>query len=508
MSSYRGDGSTLSENVGSYDFFGRPRNPTPGSRFVLPTSAFTDSDVGGNGNVFGDQSISNGSTLRGVNDKQMRIAKQKAEKSMGGAFASKFPTSNFPFGISLDGSRSYEPLAQFSSSKSLAENPFLKTLGKSSFDFRVSGGDYGSSGSSAYSSFPSALRADDAGKTSFTLGGMGFDVDSSINDEDEMNTVTGFQSNGRIPGIQYTVYGAHNAEAPGKHDLVILEKNPVTSGHDNFFTDYMVDQGLLPQLQGYGRTFAPHNGFTLASFNYTIACLQIDKLQAGASIDAIEKQYNDHRNLINQYAIMGVCDSETFIAGGASYFLSDSQSKSVESQKSLNIGMEGETPMKNIYGPVQAGSKLWLIWKQIDRIDSYYIDTRRDKISLTLGDGTYTQQKTSNKIVKRPFQLVPWTDTYKDKPSLADLEFDVGHFDMTAASDYIPRWKRKRIGTAFYVGEVNHVPFSMSHSEDKNKAERLIRTTESISDYRSGSDEHIYVLLSPRIEGGNQIKFL
>jgi hypothetical protein len=462
--------------------WGRPTQPTPGSKFTMPSNPLGDSTSNGtltlDGNFF-NQGGRVSSRLSNVRDAQMKaIPNRHAEKRTGSRGGNLFDTT--PGGGSMFGGMGEGSGGVFGSIANANGGSAMQTMTLAPSGRSSSGGINGI----------------------HTLGTLGF-VTSSMDDEDEQNTVSGFHSNGQIVGPEYLILTPPGIECPGDGDILIQEDLAYDRNlHSNstFFQKFMTD------LQGRGQNFAGHYGYHLAGFNYHIA-----SLQQHSGMNSLQQCYNlfkVHRNIITRFSVLGVINSEINASGGASFLLDSSTSAgNGNNSKSVNVVGEGEVMIKNIFGPVKAGDDLWFIWKKVPMPEYFLPDTRTDRSSALSGNGGNRKfiidGKQQTNYSSLPFQLIPYCHPRHRSPPLEEMEYISDHEGWYQPAALLRNTKRgpfKHHGIAIYIGQVTQPQRSIAYSDAKRAVEFKSTCNQAAWDYTIGNNELIGVLINPRMK--------
>lgn len=446
--------------------FGRPREPTPGSTFKLPKRPFGNpvGSDGGEINYHGEMVAGNiNSRITGVNDAQMTsIPRRHAEK--GSKAKGKSIISGLVTGVSDNNNGIFSSIVG-SNGSSLITPSQLSSLTQKNPNLTPGNGF-------------SSMRE------------WGFDVDN-MEDEDEMNTVKGHVRNGQVQGPEYIIMTPVNVPCPGQGDVLIMEIKPYQAFSEmrTFFQSYSAD------LQGHGKNFDGHQGFSLAGFNYYIASLQHYSSQL--TPDGALQTFREHRDLIHSFNILGVINSEIFVGGGASY-----QAKSEftdlagrignTNQKSVNVVHQGSVITNNLYGPVSAGCCLYFIWKKIPIPTSYYLDSTRQMATIPKPSSGHLQSQF-------PFQLVPFAHPCKAAPSMSDLEYISDHesWVVNPTTTKSTRKPMPYIGEGFRIGQVNKPMETTSYSTTVQTKLIEIACKRAVYDQRMGQDNHLQIFVKP-----------
>jgi hypothetical protein len=298
----------------------------------------------------------------------------------------------------------------------------------------------------------------------FNLTGSTSSVGSSLNalgfnnNMDYPKGTMGFTTNGGIPGNELFLKAIEHYETPGTNDLVIVARR---SPQEQVELS-SISSGMSNALQG-----PPFSGFTLAGFNFLIAQAQeIPILRT--DISTIRTQIDAHKMLINNYDIVGVCDTENFSRGGSSFSgLPNGKNEAFKNEnKVINYVMEGGVKITDFFGPVSIATRLFLIWKKVDAPVVYWPDTRGTGSSPYIGDTyskasinlTVTMSSGLTRLSQFPFQLVPYADPMYPYPPDDQLI-------------YVDETGRKRHGIVFQIGIVNKS--NIFHSDPfKNENQR------------------------------------
>jgi len=487
------DGANLRKNeLVTTDYFGKPKLPIPGSSFTLPKSALSGgARFGGeNGNFYTPKK-----KMRQVNDQMINIALSHGHGDDTSSFFG-FPVGTMP---PFSGNSPTPSLGGFNKERSS-----LLNTNRSIFSFR---------GTEVNTSKYQFSDSENTSLLGFqrSLQNFGFDF-AGFGDEEEMSVVMGHRFNGHIPGAEYIVVAPHKTEAPGKYDLTFISAEPLNEGSSNFYHTYTANL-----LYGYGRNFAPHNGYTLASLNWKLAESQLYTFNPTGNVtppgrQTLETEFLAHSDLLSNYQFLGVCNSEQYRDGGASYMdgvKNSTMRKDMQEEKALNVVMSGAVrQVKNIWGPVSAGTHLFLIWKKIDTQPNvpYILDTKVGNMEWMFGPDNKQMIATapSNKTLSnKPFQLVPWcTDEY-NTPPMEILEYTSDVADPTSRKRF-----RKHVGSFIYIGMVLHVDTAQVElGQFLKAAKREERQKSAVKDYRTGTDELIQILIMSKHQGGDKMMY-
>lgn len=484
----------FTSNIDTKGYHSRPRDPLPGAKFSIPNDVFSSYKSSGldEGQVQGN---SRSSGLPGARrDKYASIAKRHKERQMPNILGGPTNTLN---DFLAGGNGKFREILAIPDGAGQGD-PFSRALNAySSQSARIISANNRTLGWADISD----ARGE---RVTVTMDGYGFNTsDESLVDEDELNTTSGFMSNGEVVTPEIWIVTDHGCEAPGTYDIIIAKiESTATRETRTFFHNY------FPLLDGQGRNFGRHGGYQLAAFNYSMALKQVypPRWQTFNKADR-EKLYQSHRRLINDFAFFGVCNSEQYKGGGASGVLSAfsmdiGQNKDESSEKTLNIINEGLARVKNIWGPVNTGTRLYFIWKKVKQIPTYYPDSRKDKMDFMFGGSNakhlHLVGQATSYLSTHPFQLVPWCDPTLHSPPMEETMFQT--------DTDLPNFPHKyRLGTVFFVGTVIHPQSSTYRNYQTETIQRKHVSSQAMYDYTVGGDEFLEVNVDIKRMFGNDM---